>query len=982
MQPFIALTRVFVASFALMVFVDHSHRVFGDEKSNTNGLSPITLHGGGHTVMAGPVYPDVFPFSDDFEIDSTDRWNVVVGYLSQGEGDPVVDDYTVEFNFDYGSSTYNRFAPNGADFETLYIPPAPHSQGTTHGLKVTVNKNDDIEQCFAVNLYPKSPIFKGDYVLKFDMFMNHGSYGSTGSGTTESAIFGLNCTGTNANGQIFSGAAYLNAGLPRASDGLWFSITGDGGAGADLRAAVGTRNGPAVNLANAEGGFFDRDGDGRFDVGDEDAYLQQVFASPPAETPGVVGKRWVEVEIMQRDDIITWKLDNRLIASRPNTSGYKSGLPMIGYMDIFSSIADERDQTFVIFDNIRILPIRMIIVDTVENASGPTDGKTSLKEALTATRENDWITFNLPGSGPFYILTPEMGYPLITNHGLRIDGYSQIGSEANTNGILDGNSANIQIVLDSRSLSGGRTLVGEATGATGFGLSESAILGVKNAKGVDISGLAFLSRMTAGTQSDPDIYAIALMNESANARIHGCWFGVDPQKNAEGKWVVAGGRSAVASFRDTTLPQINYYQGYSLGLTIGTDGDSLNDLAELNVMVGNELAIHLQTPNTKVAGNFINIFPDGTFFNGASDLSYAVGKSIEAIENGQADEMLIGTDGNTISDGTERNIFGPVRYDVFAEFWRSATNVVIAGNYVGISIDRSSSFSSQASLIGVRKNSNVRVGSNFNGSVGTLTSASDLLEANLIYNLKQPLLNLHASNYEGDGSGAARIALRGNELVNNDNIFPFIAGSLDKISKFFFNPLARPDFVYRPSLSSSTTVDSLVGTVPDQNFASSSVVVVDVYLADLVSASKLGAEPQGKKYLASFVENSDMDMDPNSGSFNVDITALALTPDEVKSLTITANYVPDSLFGFNLHPWTTSFSSLAAADDLRIKSVSWVKGNVIITRTFGRGPFRLEKRVSVGTTSVWQPVDAIVEGNTFTYKPSDTAGFFRVKSGF
>ena len=125
-----------------------------------------------------------------------------------------------------------------------------------------------------------------------------------------------------------------------------------------------------------------------------------------------------------------------------------------------------------------------------------------------------------------------------------------------------------------------------------------------------------------------------------------------------------------------------------------------------------------------------------------------------------------------------------------------------------------------------------------------------------------------------------------------------------------------------------------------------------------------------------------MDMDPNSGSFNVDITALALTPDEVKSLTITANYVPDSLFGFNLHPWTTSFSSLAADDDLRIKSVSWVKGNVIITRTFGRGPFRLEKRVSVGTRSVWQPVDAIVEGNTFTYKPSDTAGFFRVKSGF
>ncbi len=976
MEAIIVPSRVLVVSLALMVISDFSSKVVADEKPVVGTeLSPITLQGGVHTVMEGPVYPDVFPFSDDFEVDSADRWDVVVGYLSQGEGDPVVDDYTVEFNFDYGTSTFNRFAPNGFDVETFYIPPAPHSQGTTRGLKVTVNKNDDVEQSFAVNLFPKSPIFKGDYVLKFDLFMNHGSYGATGSGTTESAIFGLNCTGTNAVWQIFSSAPDLNAGLPQKSDGLWFSITGDGGAGTDLRAAVGNPNGPALNLSNGAGGFIDRDGDGRFDVSDEDAYLRQVFASPPGEVAGVIGKRWVEVEIMQRDDVITWKLDNRLIATRLNTSPYKGGLPMIGLMDTFSSIADERDQTFVIFDNVRVLPIRNVVVDTADNSSGSTDGKTSLKEALTGTRENDWITFNLPGSGPFYIQTPELGYPLITNHGLLIDGYSQGGSAANTGGILEPNNATVQIVLDSRSTTGGRTRIGEATGNTGFGLSESAILGIKNAKGVSLKGLAFLSRITGGTESDPDIYSIAFMNESANGRVQGCWFGVDPQKTAEGTWLIAGGRSAVASFRDSTLPESNNYQGYSTGMTIGTDGDALEDVSEFNVMVGNEVAIHLQTPNTKVSGNLINVLPDGQFFKGASDSTYAVGKSIEAIENGKGDEMLIGTDGNTISDANERNVFGPVRYDVFLEFWRVATNVVVAGNYVGIGQDRSTTFVSETSLLTVRKNSNVRVGSNLNGN-------SDSLEANLVYNLERPLFNLHASNFDGDGSEAARISLRGNELVNNANIFPFIPESADKITKFFSKPMARPDVVYRPSISASTTVDNLVGMVPEQNFGSGSVVVVDVYLADLVSAAKLTSEPQGRKYLTSFVENSDLDLDPTSGPFSFDLTPFALTQDEVKSLTVTANYLPDSWLGYDLNPWTSSFSMLPSDEELRITSISRANGNVVIARTFGRGPFRLEKRTSVGTPSVWQPVESIVEGNTFTIKPSDAAGFFRVRSGF
>ncbi len=974
MRAFSSKVQHLFFSFLLVMICLVNRDLLADEKNLSGGVTSI--------IAAGPVFEDVFPFRDDFEVDSANRWNVVVGYLSQGEGDPVIDDYTVEFNYDYSTTPFNRFFPNAVDLETFYIPPSPNGNGTTHGVKITVNKLDDIEQCFAVNLYPKSTIFKGDYVLKFDMFLNHGSYGAIGSGTTESAIFGLNCTGTNANWQIFSGASQLNAGLPTKSDGLWFGITGDGGAGTDLRAAVGTTNGPARNLEANYGGFLDRDGDGSFDVNDEAPYLRQLYASPPAEAPGVIGKRWVEVEVMQRDNVITWKMDNHLIASRENSSDFRSGLPMLGYMDIFSSIAEERDQAFVIFDNVRILPIRTIVVDTIDNTSGSSDGKTSLSEALSAGQENAQIVFNLPTPGPFYIQTPVLGYPLITNDGVTINGYSQVGASPNFNTILQTNSAVIQIVLDSRLTTGGRTLVGESTGNTGFGLSESAILGIKNAKGVEISGLAFLSRITESSDIDPDIYSIALVNESAHAHIHGCWFGIDPQKNEVGSWVVAAGRSAIASFRDGTMPENSYYQGYSWGLTIGTDGDSVNDLAEFNVMVGNELAIHLQTPNTKVAGNFINVLPDGTFFNGANDTNYAKGKSIEAIENGKADEMLIGTDGNSISDSNERNRFGPVRYDVFAEFWRSATNVVFAGNYVGIGIDGSMEFTSNASLISVRKNSDIRVGSDLNGFFLPDGDIGDALEGNHIYNLKHSLFDLHGSNFDGDGSESARLSFRGNNLVNNSKIFSIIPHNPDKISEFFLNPLAYPGLAYRPVISSSSTTDTFFGTVPEPNLAVSSTVIIDLYLADLVSASQMGAESQGKKYIASFIENSFEDQDPTSGSFILDITPLGLTPDEMKALTITANYIPDNYLGFNLNPWTSSFSGLTTDEELKITDITWSKPSVIITRTVGRGPFRLEKRAITNPLGEWQSVDAEVLGNTFIYTPKEPALFYRIRSGF
>src|SRR5262245_3349380 len=69
-------------------------------------------------------------FSDDFQTDSSANWSVF-GISATG----ATNDYTAQFAFDYSTQAY-RF--NGV---TNHVPAAPHSSGTTKGLKLTVNKD-------------------------------------------------------------------------------------------------------------------------------------------------------------------------------------------------------------------------------------------------------------------------------------------------------------------------------------------------------------------------------------------------------------------------------------------------------------------------------------------------------------------------------------------------------------------------------------------------------------------------------------------------------------------------------------------------------------------------------------------------------------------------------------------------------------------------------------------------------------------------
>lgn len=272
-------------------------------------------------------------FADDFDsAASASQWDLFEG---SGNGVP---DYTADWAFDYGSY-FSAF--HGAP-----IPPAPHStNGTTRGLRLTVNNNDAVAATAGVSLYPKNQHFSGAYRLKFDAWINYPGGPGGGPGSTEHFTCGLNHVGTRVN---------WDSPTANPSDGVFFAVDGDGAADSagDYRAYVGNPSGVPNRLSFASSGF---NVSGAISARSSDAAWQSIFPAPTFEGPGAPGKNWVEVELSQdANNLVTWRINGHLIAQRVNASAFTSGNVMLGYMDTYNSIASPAADAFVLFDNVRV----------------------------------------------------------------------------------------------------------------------------------------------------------------------------------------------------------------------------------------------------------------------------------------------------------------------------------------------------------------------------------------------------------------------------------------------------------------------------------------------------------------------------------------------------------------------------------------------------------------------------------------------------
>lgn len=323
-------------------------------------------------------------FSDNFDTDSSAEWLIHEG---SGNGTP---DFKVEFGVDYSAI---RYVSGGV---TNSIPPAPNSSGTTRGLRLTVNNNDDVASTSAVSLFPRTATFRNNYALRVDMWLNYNGPAYGGTGSTELGTFGLNHAGDKV---VWYDTKFL-------ADGVWFAVAGEAGAGnnpvSDYNAYVGDGVTGAVRFQGSDAGFLDRDGDGivEFEANKNQAVthpLQIIFPPPLFESGGAPGKRWVQVEVRQRTAeaggrIVTWLIDGYVMAEHAQGELFvqTAGKIMIGYMDPFNSIANPRADNFVLYDNLRVVnldlePARPVVTLTVSDATAAEPGTDTGKFTVART---------------------------------------------------------------------------------------------------------------------------------------------------------------------------------------------------------------------------------------------------------------------------------------------------------------------------------------------------------------------------------------------------------------------------------------------------------------------------------------------------------------------------------------------------------------------------------------------------------------------
>lgn len=640
--------------------------------------------------------------------------------------------------------------------------------------------------------------------------------------------------------------------------------------------------------------------------------------------------------------------------------------------------------------------VHVVTSEDNSNAAG-------LAQAIAQLKDGDVIQFNIPGTGPHLIQTPVDGYAFITNNNIVIDGYSQPGATPNSNGILSSNNARIQIVLDSRN--GNFTLMDNVSmnPADDPGYSgEAGILGLVGTTNVTIRGLSFVGPSSVGDSGDVSLYSVALARGASGTHLAGNWFGLLPDGST-----VAGTADGIAGFRYRARDENGETTNTFLinNTIVGVAKDSTNAPAEFNVFLGQpQIPIALEGDGTRIAGNFLMVYPNGT--NDFNVTDQIPGSGFEgAIEIGRGgNNTIIGVDGDGVNDANERNIIGgtyPVAkggYDHTIEFYGNnpGTNIVVAGNYVGLGIDGVTRFTNGVPVLNASGGSaQYRFGSDEDG-------VSDSIEGNVVYNNWPPDIFDPAEfaaipeqlNFFDSLDVAGTVSFRGNTLVNN---FPAPASPLrnagDFLTNYMSKVLADAPSGIAPVLSAEGTTDHLKGTIPlpAEGFSAG----LDLYTVDPegVQTGVATGVPefasgwiQGKQYLGSFPVDTAGDQDAAAGGFDFDITSLHLGTNV--QLTATANYF---LTSTNLHgaAVVTSPFSLPITlqqgsggqpgGDVTITNVSVSGSSVVISWTGGTAPFTVEKKASLDSTSQWSSA-ATVNTPTTTVPNDSRMSFFRVRS--
>lgn len=256
-------------------------------------------------------------------------------------------------------------------------------------------------------------------------------------------------------------------------------------------------------------------------------------------------------------------------------------------------------------------PVALLVNTTDDLDDGACDAThCSLREAINAsntTSSRDLIAFAIPGDGP-HTIWPASALPAIEDP-VFIDGYTQPGASPNTLGPEQGSNAVLMVELDG-------TAAEDARWGLRLWSDDSTV------RGLVVNGWDEGIQVAFGDRN----------------RVQGSFIGTDvtgtrARPNGNGVRISAGAEETV----------------------IGTDGDGVADMAERNLISGNDRGgVHISqgslthvTDRNVVAGNLI-----GTDVTGTEALPNQRGVSLIS----QTNDNRIGTDRDGVADEEERNV--------------------------------------------------------------------------------------------------------------------------------------------------------------------------------------------------------------------------------------------------------------------------------------------------------------------------------------
>ena len=338
------------------------------------------------TIVDDELPAETVLFADNFNVDSSANWDL--RYASTNAADA---DFTATFAYDYSAYPY------------YMIPPAPRSGTDTKGLMLQVNKLDGEPLAAALNLYPKSRTFTGNFAVRFDMFLI-----APGTSPTEYALFGINHSGNQTNW-----FRYSTGGVPAGwtFDGLFYGVETDAAGNGDYvlysAPSAGTNNPVTLGSRTA-------------------ASLTNIFKNPPYSKAGAPANNsitptpaWADVEISQVGSTVTLKINNTVIFSHTNATAFTSGNIMLGVADAYDSVGSS--DGLVVYDNLRVVQLAStsrpaiagirIVGNTVEisfsGEASDAPGAFALLEATTVNGTYSQVSATITGSnGTFKAVRP------------------------------------------------------------------------------------------------------------------------------------------------------------------------------------------------------------------------------------------------------------------------------------------------------------------------------------------------------------------------------------------------------------------------------------------------------------------------------------------------------------------------------------------------------------------------------------------------